>query len=185
MTKELNKLYSEKMDKHIASFKDNLTIIRAGRANPALVENITFEYYGTPTPIKNAATISAPEARLLQIQPWDAGVLRDIEKAIIGSELGITPSNDGKIIRLPFPALTEERRKDLVKDVKKKSEEAKVGIRNMRRDLMDDIKKLEKDGELTEDDRKSSEKEAQNLTDKYVKIIDEITKDKEAELLEV
>lgn len=181
----LLKSYRNKMDDHIKRYKESLTTIRAGRANPQLVENLTFEYYGTETPIKNAASITVPEARLLVIQPWDAKALKEIEKVIIASELGITPSNDGKVIRLPFPALTEDRRKELVKDVKKRSEQSKVGIRNIRRDLMDDIKKAEKDGELTEDDRKSFEKDAQNLTDEFIKKIDDITKDKEDELLEV
>jgi len=179
------KNYRSKMEDHVTGYKENLTTIRAGRANPGLVENITFDYYGTQTPIKNAATITVPEARLLVIQPWDKGTLNAIEKSIIASELGITPSNDGKLIRLPFPALTEDRRKELVKDVKKRSEQAKVGIRNLRRELMDDIKKLEKDGELTEDERKSEEKNAQDLTDEYIKNIDDITKDKENELMEV
>lgn len=179
------KNYRSKMEDHVTGYKENLTTIRAGRANPGLVENITFDYYGTQTPIKNAATITVPEARLLVIQPWDKGTLNAIEKSIIASELGITPSNDGKLIRLPFPALTEDRRKELVKDVKKRSEQAKVGIRNLRRELMDDIKKLEKDGELSEDERKSEEKNAQDLTDEYIKNIDDITKDKENELMEV
>lgn len=179
------KTYRTKMEQHIKGYKENLTTIRAGRANPSLVENINFKYYGTDTPIKNAATISVPEARLLAIQPWDMSAIKDIEKAIIASDLGITPSNDGKIIRLPFPALTEDRRKELVKDVKKRSEQSKVGIRNIRRDLMDDIKKAEKNGELTEDERKSNEKEAQELTDEFIELIDTITKDKENELMEV
>lgn len=179
------KNYRSKMEDHVTGYKENLTTIRAGRANPGLVENITFDYYGTQTPIKNAATITVPDARLLVIQPWDKGTLNAIEKSIIASELGITPSNDGKLIRLPFPALTEDRRKELVKDVKKRSEQAKVGIRNLRRELMDDIKKLEKDGELSEDERKSEEKNAQDLTDEYIKNIDDITKDKENELMEV
>lgn len=181
----IKKEYREKMEEHISGYKDNLLTIRAGRANPSLIENLTFSYYGTPTPIKNAATITVPEARLLVVQPWDKGSLKEIEKTLIASELGITPSNDGKVIRLPFPALTEDRRKELVKDVKKRSEQAKVGIRNIRRDLMDDIKKLEKDGELTEDERKTEEKEAQELTDEFIAKIDSITKEKEAELLEV
>lgn len=177
--------YRDKMEAHVKGYKDNLTLIRAGRANPSLVENIMFSYYGTETPIKNAATISVPEARLLAIQPWDQNALKDIEKAIIASDLGITPSNDGKIIRLPFPSLTEERRKDLVKDVKKRGEQSKVGIRNIRRELMDDIKKAEKNSELTEDERKVFEKEAQELTDEFIEKIDIVTKDKEEELLEV
>lgn len=185
MINELLKETKEKMVGHINGYKENLTLIRAGRANPSLVENIVFEYYGVATPIKQAATITVPEARLLQIQPWDASTLKGIEKAIIGSEIGITPSNDGKVIRLPFPALTEERRKELVKDVKKKCEQFKVGIRNLRRDAMEDIKKAEKNRDITEDDRKSFEDDIQKLTDEYIKKIDEITKDKESELMEV
>lgn len=179
------KLYKEKMNTHVNGYKENLLLIRAGRANPALVENITFSYYGVDTPIKNAATITVPEARLLVVQPWDASTIKEIEKAIISSELGITPSNDGKVIRLPFPILTEDRRKDLVKEVNKKSESSKVGIRNIRRDLMSDIKKAEKDNEINEDERKTLEKQAQDLTDEYINKIVEITKDKEKELMEV
>lgn len=179
------KLFRERMEAHVNGYKDNLTTIRAGRANPNLVENINFSYYGTDTPIKNAASITVPEARLLMIQPWDANALKDIEKAIIASDLGITPSNDGKVIRLPFPTLTEERRKDLVKEVSKRSEQSKVGIRNIRRELIDEIKKSEKDSEINEDERKAFEKKAQDLTDEYIDKIAEITKLKEDELMEV
>lgn len=181
----LVKQYKDILENHIKGFKENLSTIRAGRANPQLVENITFSYYGAATPIKNAATITVPEARLLVIQPWDSSVLKEIEKAIISSELGITPSNDGKVIRLPFPELTEDRRKDLVKDVKKRAEQSKVGVRNHRRDMMDEVKKSEKDGEISEDEKKVLEGEVQDLIDQYIKKIDEITKDKEKELLEV
>lgn len=181
----LIKKYREKMEAHVNGYRDNLLLVRAGRANPALVENLTFSYYGVETPIKNAATITVPEARLLVVQPWDASAIKEIEKAIISSELGITPSNDGKVIRLPFPTLTEDRRKELVKDVNKKSESSKVGIRNIRRDLMSDIKKAEKDNEINEDERKTYEKEAQDLTDEFIDKIVEITKEKERELLEV
>ena len=181
----LIKKYRGKMEAHVNGYRDNLLLVRAGRANPALVENLTFSYYGVETPIKNAATITVPEARLLVVQPWDASAIKEIEKAIISSELGITPSNDGKVIRLPFPTLTEDRRKELVKDVNKKSESSKVGIRNIRRDLMSDIKKAEKDNEINEDERKTYEKEAQDLTDEFIDKIVEITKEKEKELLEV
>lgn len=174
-----------RMDKSIDAYEENLAAIRAGRANPKLVEDITFSYYGVETPIKQAATISTPEARLLVIQPWDVSNIKPIEKAILQSDLGITPGNDGKIIRLPFPQLTEERRKDLVKDVKKKSEEAKVAIRNIRRDAMDEIKSMEKSGEWTEDDRKSTEADVQKVTDKFTEKIDKISKKKEDELLEI
>ncbi|MDO5026599.1 MAG: ribosome recycling factor [Tissierellia bacterium] len=173
------------MQAHINGYKESLNTIRAGRANPSLVENINFSYYGTDTPIKNAATITVPEARLLVVQPWDASALKEIEKAIIASDLGITPSNDGKVIRLPFPVLTEERRKELVKEVSKRSEQSKVGIRNIRRDLIDLIKKAEKDSEINEDEKKTYEKQAQELTDEFIDKIVEITKAKEAELMEV
>ena len=175
----------DSLELHIAGFKENLATIRAGRANPHLVENITFSYYGVQTPIKQAATITVPEARLLVVQPWDASILREVEKAIIASDLGITPSNDGKLIRLPFPELTEERRKELVKDVKKRAEASKVGARNIRRDMMDQVKKAKKDNEITEDEQKSLEEDVQKLIDEYIKKIDDITKEKEKELLEV
>lgn len=179
------KEFRAKMEAHIKGYRDSLTTIRAGRANPSLVENINFSYYGTETPIKNAATITVPEARLLVIQPWDASALKEIEKAIMGSDLGITPSNDGKVIRLPFPVLTEERRKELVKEVSKRSEQSKVGIRNIRRDLIDEIKRAEKESEINEDEKKTYEKQAQDLTDEFIDKIVEITKAKEAELMEV
>lgn len=172
-------------EEHITKFRDNLAQVRAGRANPALVENITFSYYGTETPIKNAATITVPEARLLVIQPWDASQLKEIEKAILASNIGITPSNDGKVIRLPFPELNESTRKDLVKDVKAKGEQAKVAIRNYRRDLLDIIKKAEKDKEISEDEKTSLEEDVQKLVDEFIKKVDEITKDKEKELLTI
>ena len=185
MINDIIKQARVKMDDHLKGYKENLTMIRAGRANPGLVENLLFDYYGVSTPIKNAATITVPEARLLQIQPWDASAVKGIEKAIIASEIGITPSNDGKVIRLPFPVLTEERRKELVKEVKKRGEQSKIGIRNHRREIMDEIKKAEKASEITEDDRKKMEEEAQKLTDEYIKKLDDITKEKEAELMEV
>lgn len=179
------KNYEEKMKKSVHVYEETLSNIRAGRANPKLLENITFSYYGVDTPINQAATIQVPEARLMTIQPWDASNLKPIEKAILGSDLGITPSNDGKIIRLPFPALTEERRKELVKEVAAKTEEGKVYVRNIRREAMDQIKKEEKSGELTEDDRYRQEEELQKLTDKYIKNIETIAKNKEKELMEI
>lgn len=170
---------------HIKGFKESLNSIRAGRANPGLIENVTFSYYGTDTLIKNAATITVPEARLLVVQPWDASQLKEIEKAILAANVGITPSNDGKVLRLPFPELTEQTRKELVKEVKTKSEQSKVGIRNYRRDLLDKVKKAEKDKEISEDERKGLEEDVQKLVDEFVKQIDEITKAKEQELLTV
>lgn len=173
------------LENHISGFQEVLNLIKAGRANPALVENIQFSYYGADTPIKNAATITVPEARLLVVQPWDASQLKEIEKAIIAANIGINPSNDGKVIRLPFPELTEQTRKDLVKDVKNKSEQSKVGVRNYRRDLLDKVKKAEKDKEISEDERKGLEEDIQKLVDEYVKKIDELTKVKESELMTV
>lgn len=173
------------LEDHLKGYKEVLTNIRAGRANPSLVENIEFMYYGTSTPIKNAATISVPEARLLVIQPWDASQLKEIEKAILSENIGITPSNDGKVIRLPFPELNENTRKDLVKDVKSKGEQSKVGIRNYRRDLLDEVKKAEKNKEISEDERRALEDDVQKLIDEYTKLIDETTRKKEKELLTV
>lgn len=174
----------EKMKKTISVYRENLQNIRAGRANPALLDKVLVSYYGTMTPINQMATISVPEARLLTIQPWDASTIGEIEKSLMKSDLGITPSNDGKIIRLPFPALTEERRKDLVKQVKKSGEETKVAVRNSRRDAMDTIKKMEKSSEISEDELKKGEDEIQKLTDKYIKEVDNVSESKEKELLE-
>ncbi|MDO5717531.1 MAG: ribosome recycling factor [Tissierellia bacterium] len=174
-----------KLKKTISALKDELTQIRAGRANPALVEKITVDYYGVPTPLQQVASISAPEARLLVIQPWDASIIKEIEKEIQKSDLGITPSNDGKLIRLPFPVLTEERRVELTKVAKKISENSKVSIRNLRRDAIDDIKKLEKEKSLPEDDRKVAENKVQEVIDKYNKMVEEILKAKEDELMEL
>ena len=165
--------------------EEELKNVRAGRANPSLLDNISVEYYGTMTPINQVATINVAEARLLTIQPWDNSVLGEIEKAILKSNLGITPSNDGKIIRLPFPALTEERRKDLVKLVKEYGENAKVAVRNQRRDAMDKVKKMEKKSEISEDELRTAEDDIQKTTDKFVEEIDEISKTKEAELMEI
>jgi ribosome recycling factor len=174
-----------KMENAIQAFSRELSSIRAGRANPSILNKLTVDYYGAPTPINQVAGISVPEARLIVIQPYDKTVMGDIEKAIMKSDLGLSPSNDGTVIRLAIPALTEERRKDLVKQVKKEAEEAKVGIRNIRRDANDDLKKLEKKSEITEDDLRSYSDDVQKLTDSYIAKIDEIAKDKEKEILEV
>lgn len=177
--------YEPKMNKTIEVFKEDLNSVRAGRANPALLDKIMVSYYGVMTPLQQLANVSAPEARLLVIQPYDASTIPEIEKEIQKSDIGITPSNDDKLIRLPFPQLTEDRRKELTKIVSKKGEDTKIIIRNLRRDLMDTIKKAEKDGDISEDDRKTFEDDAQKLTDKYTDKIDEIIKDKQAELMEV
>jgi len=175
----------EKMNKRVEGFNSELKTIRAGRANAQVLDKISIDYYGSQTPIAQVGSISSPEPRLLVIQPWDLSVLKEIEKAILKSELGLSPQNDGKVIRLAFPPLTEERRKELVKTVKKYSEEAKVQIRNVRRDAMDDYKAQKKNGEVTEDELKTIEKDIQSLTDKYIKEIDDITAAKEKEILEV
>ncbi|MGE8079128.1 ribosome recycling factor [Peribacillus loiseleuriae] len=174
-----------KMEKAISAYTRELASIRAGRANASLLDRISVEYYGAPTPINQVAGISVPEARLLVIQPYDKTILGDIEKAILKSDLGLNPSNDGSIIRIAIPALTEERRKELVKMVRKESEEAKIAIRNIRRDGNDDLKKLEKNGEITEDDLRGYSDDIQKLTDNHINKIDDITKDKEKEILEV
>lgn len=174
-----------KMEKTIAALQTDLAAIRAGRANPAILDKVSVEYYGVPTPVQQVGTISVPEARTIIIQPWDATILGDIEKAILKSDVGITPNNDGKTIRLNFPPLTEERRKELVKGISKRGEEAKVAVRNIRRDSIEGFKKQKKDGEITEDDLKNLETQIQKLTDKYVAKVEEIIKDKEKEILEV
>ncbi len=175
----------ERMNKRVDGFHSELKTIRAGRANASVLDKISVDYYGTPTPVHQLGSISSPEPRMLVVQPWDATVLKEIEKAILKSEIGIAPQNDGKVIRLNFPPLTEERRKELVKQVKKYSEEAKVQVRNARRDAIEDYKAKKKDGEITEDDLKNIEKDIQTLTDKYIKEIDDITSAKEKEILEV
>lgn len=175
----------EKMEKCLDALNRDYKAVRAGRANPAILDRVTVDYYGTPTPINQMAAISVPEPRMLMIQPWDASTLKDIEKAINTAEIGINPSNDGKVIRLVFPALTEERRKELVKDISKRGEEAKVAVRNVRRDAMDDIKKLKKDNEITEDDQKNGEKKLQDITDSYIKQVEEMVKKKEDEVLSI
>ena len=174
-----------RMEKRINGLVGEFKTIRAGRANASVLDKIAIDYYGSMTPIQQVGSISSPEPRMLVIQPWDATILKEIEKAINKSELGITPQNDGKVIRLNFPPLTEERRKELVKTVKKYAEEAKVQIRNIRRDGIEDYKKQKKDGEITEDDLKTIEKDIQNMTDKYVKEIDAITAEKEKEITEI
>ena len=179
------KNYDVKMGKTIESVKGDFASVRAGRANAGVLDRIQVEYYGTPTPIQQVASISTPDPRTLQIQPWDGSILKAIEKAIQTSDLGINPQNDGRAIRLAFPQLTEERRKELTKQVKKYAENGKVAIRNIRRDAMDTLKSLEKKSEITEDDRKESEKELQELTDKRCKEIDTLTAAKEKELMAV
>ncbi|MCD7871751.1 MAG: ribosome recycling factor [Clostridiales bacterium] len=175
----------EKMEKCLDSLDRDYKAVRAGRANPAVLDRISVDYYGSPTPINQMAAISVPEPRTLMIQPWDISSLKEIEKAINTAEIGINPNNDGKVIRLIFPPLTEERRKELVKDISKRSEEAKVAIRNIRRDAMDDLKKLKKNSEITEDDLKDGEKKMQDITDSYVKQTDEMEKKKEQEILSI
>ena len=174
-----------KMDKTISVFEQNLSEVRAGRANPAILNKVSVEYYGTPTPINQVAGISVPEARLIVIQPWDASILKEIEKAILASDIGINPNNDGKVIRLSFPELTEERRKDLVKDIKKIAEEARVSIRSIRRDGMDTAKTKQKNSEISEDEKSDLEDKIQKLTDKYIGEIDKILENKEKEIMNV
>ena len=183
--KEINKEFDAKMGKTIEVVKSDFAGVRAGRANAGVLDKITVDYYGAATPLNQVAAISTPDPRVLQIQPWDASILREIEKAILTSDLGINPQNDGRVIRLTFPQLTEERRKELTKQVRKYGENGKVAIRNIRRDAMDKFKAMEKKGEMTEDDRKEYEKEIQDLTDKRCKEIDELTSKKEAELMAV
>lgn len=182
---EICKPYDEKMKKTIEVVKSDFASVRAGRANAGVLDRIQVEYYGTPTPIQQVASISTPDPRTLAIQPWDASILRDIERAIQSSDLGINPQNDGRIIRLSFPQLTQERRVELTKQVRKYSENGKVAIRNIRRDAMEDIKKMTKKSELTEDDQKNLEKELQDITDKHCKEIDALTAEKEKELMAV
>ncbi len=174
-----------KMEKAIAVLQSDLAAIRAGRANPAILDKVTVEYYGVPTPIQQVGTVAVPEPRTITIQPWDSSILGDIEKAILKSDIGINPNNDGKTIRLNFPPLTEERRKELVKGISKRGEECKVAVRNVRRDALEGFKKQKKDGEITEDDLKNLETQIQKLTDKFVAQIDSIVSAKEKEILEV
>lgn len=185
MPKQVMTNAKEKMSKAVQAYSRELASIRAGRANASLLDRINIDYYGVPTPINQLAGVSVPEARLLVIQPYDKSVLGEIEKAILKSDLGLTPSNDGSLIRLTIPQLTEERRKELVKLVRKESEEAKIAIRNIRRDSNDDLKKLEKNGEISEDDLRGYGDDVQKLTDEYISKIDALTKEKEKEVLEV
>ena len=175
----------EKMEKAISVYNEKLSEIRAGRANPAILNKVKIDYYGTPTPINQVAGISVPEARLIVIQPWDASVLKEIEKAILASDIGINPNNDGKVIRLAFPELNEQRRKEIVKEIKKIAEEAKVSVRSVRRDGIDEAKAKQKNSEITEDELKGAEDQIQKLTDKKVAQIDEMVSAKEKEIMSV
>lgn len=177
--------FNNKMMKTIDTLKEEYAGIRAGRANPRLLDKIRVDYYGQPSPLQSVANISVPEARVIQIQPWESRLIKDIEKAIIASDLGLTPTNDGKVVRLVFPELTEERRKELVKDVKKRAENAKVAIRNIRRDANDSYKKMYKANEISEDEYKDLEDEVQKLTDRFIQEVDKIMEDKSKEVLTV
>lgn len=181
---ELEEL-EERMKKSISVFEENLSEIRAGRANPAILNKINIEYYGVQTPINQVAGISVPEARTIVIQPWDASALKNIEKAILASDIGLNPNNDGKVIRLTFPELTEERRRDLVKDIKKIAEDARVSIRSIRRDGMDTAKAKQKNSEISEDEKSNLEDKIQKLTDKYIAEIDKILENKEKEIMNI
>ena len=176
------KFIEEKMEKTISVFVENLAAVRAGRANPAILNKVKVDYYGVETPISQVAGISVPEARLIVIQPWDMGILKEIERAILASDIGINPNNDGKVIRLAFPELNEERRKELVKDIKKMEEEEKVDIRGV---LRDEFKKQQKDSVITEDDLRTAEEDIQKITDKKIAEIDSITDNKEKEIMSV
>ena len=175
----------EKMDKTINVFQENLSEIRAGRANPAILNKIMVDYYGVPTPINQVAGVSVPEARMIVIQPWDASVLKDIERSILASDIGLNPNNDGKVIRLAFPELNEERRKEIVKDIKKMAEEAKVAVRSIRRDGIDKAKELQKESTITEDELKKAEEQIQKMTDKKIDEIDVILDKKEKEIMSI
>ncbi len=184
MTKDVLKETEERMNKAVDALRDSLVTIRTGRASPALVERLPVEYYGTPTPLNQLATISVPEPRLLTIRPWDPNALADIEKAILKSELGLTPSNDGRILRLTIPRLTEERRQELVKIVGKRGEEGKIAIRNIRRDAIEDLRELESEKLISEDEFYRAKDDVQEITDKFVVRMDEIGRDKEREIRE-
>lgn len=185
MGQQVIKNTKDKMNKAIQAYKREIATVRAGRANPSILDKVQVNYYGAPTPLNQLASITVPEARLLVIQPYDKSVLSDIERAIQKADLGLSPSNDGSIIRISIPPLTEERRRDLVKEVKGMAEDAKVVIRNIRRDSNDDLKKLEKGGQITEDELRSFSDNVQKETDQHVKEIDNITKEKEKEIMEV
>lgn len=181
----LIKTTEEKMNKSIAALEREFAAVRAGRATPAILDKVTVDYYGTPTPINQMAAVSVPEGRMLQIQPWDVSTLSAIEKAIQASDIGINPTNDGRLIRLVFPPLTEERRKELVKDIKKMAEDSKVAVRSIRRDSLEKLKAMKKNNEITEDDVANGEKKIQAVTDKFVKEIDTVTAAKEKEIMEI
>ena len=177
--------YEEKMKKSVQSLENEFSSIRAGRANPAVLDKVTVDYYGSPTQISGVASVSVTDARTIAISPWDMSLLKQIEKAILASDLGITPQNDGKTIRLTFPPLTEDRRKDLVKQIQKMTEDAKVAIRNIRREANDKCKDMKKKSEMTEDEQKASEKAVQDLTDKYIKNLDSVGAAKEKEIMSI
>ena len=179
------KVYEDKMKSAVAHLERELAAVRAGRANPAVLDKVTVEYYGTPTPITQMAAIQVPDPRTLVISPWDASTLKNIEKAILASDIGLTPQNDGKVIRLAFPQPTEERRKELTKQVAKLCEEAKVAIRNVRREANDKTKAMKKDGDMTEDEVKASDKLVQDLTDKFIKEVDTISAEKDKEIMAI
>lgn len=178
-------VYEDKMEKTLSNLQEEYVSIRAGRANPHILDKIQVDYYGAPSSLQSVANISVPEARMIQIQPWESSLIKDIEKAILSSDIGLTPANDGKVIRLVFPELTEERRKELVKDVKKKGENAKVAVRNIRRDANDAIKKQKAASEISEDEQKQLEDKIQKLTDKFVAQVDKAVEAKSAEVMTV
>ena len=179
------KLFADQLDKSLDVLLDEYASIRAGRANPHVLDRLRIDYYGTPTPIQQVGNVTVPEARMIVIQPWEKSLLKEIEKAILVSDLGINPTNDGNVIRLVFPELTEERRKDLAKDVKKKGEGSKVAVRNIRRDAMDSIKKMEKAGDISEDDLKQGEEKIQKITDKMIEKVDKAIETKTKEIMTV
>ena len=184
MDQRLNQ-YEEKMEKSVGALEKDFAAIRAGRANPHILDKIKVDYYGTPTPLQQVGNISVPEARILQIQPWESSLIKEIEKAILNSDLGINPTNDGKVIRLVFPELTEDRRKELAKDIKKKGENAKVAIRNIRREANDAFKKMNKASEISEDEQKGAEDDIQKLTDEFIAKIDNMVDEKSKEIMTV
>jgi len=185
MADELYDVYESKMKKTISVLREEYSAIRAGRANPALLDRILVDYYGAQTPINQLSNISVPEARTILIQPWEAKLLKDIEKAIQKSDLGINPNNDGRVIRLTFPVLNEERRKELIKQIKKMSEESKVAVRAIRRDAVENFKKQKKSNEMTEDDLKDAEKEIQTITERFITEVDKVMTEKEKEIMEI
>ncbi len=182
---EQYKPFEEKMQKSVHALEKELATIRAGRANPAVLDKVLVDYYGAPTPINQMAAVSVSDARILVIQPWDMSALKAIEKAIMASDIGINPTNDGRVIRIAFPQLTEERRKELTKQISKYGEEGKVAVRSIRRDGIDKFKTMKKNSEITEDDLKEAEKDFQNLTDKYCKLVDEVVAKKQKEIMEI